>query len=137
MSLDTDGADALMVTTDRAVVVGNALQGAGISEMVAFVGQVFVEVEGPVELGDFILPSGRADGTGRAVRPDRLRAGEAAQVVGRAWSDSPGPSGGRVCVAVGVQGADAMSALSATLANQQRMIEALHEALGSTGGGGG
>ena len=86
VSLDTEGADALMVTTDRAVVVGNAIKNAEASEMVAFVGQVYVEVDGPAASGDFILPSGRSDGTGRAVRPDLLSAAEAGRVVGRAWA---------------------------------------------------
>jgi hypothetical protein len=129
VSLETAGADALMVTTDRAVVVGNAIHGAETSEMVAFVGQVYVAVDGPVASGDFILPSGRDDGTGRAVPPDRLAPADAAGVVGRAWSDSPGEEPGQVCVAVGVQGADALSALSAALVNQQRVIEALQAGL--------
>lgn len=129
VSLDTEGADALMITTDRAVVVGNAMNGAETSEMVAFVGQVFVEVDGPVASGDFILPSGREDGTGRAVPSGRLSPADAGRVVGRAWGDSPGAEPGRVCVAVGVQGADALSALAAALANQQRTIDGLSEAL--------
>lgn len=129
VSLDTEGADALMVTTDRAVVVGNAIRDAEASEMVAFVGQVLVDVDGPVASGDFILPSGRSDGTGRAVHPDLLSPAEAGRVVGRAWGDSPAPEQGRVCMAVGVQGADPQSALAAALANQQRRIEALSEAL--------
>jgi hypothetical protein len=129
VSLDTDGADALMITTDRAVIVGNAMNSAEASEMVAFVGQVFVTVDGPVASGDFILPSGRDDGAGRAVPPGRLSPADAAGVVGRAWGDSQGEGTGRVCVAVGVQGADALSALSAALVNQQRTIDLLHERL--------
>lgn len=129
VSLETDGADALMITTDRAVVVGNAMSGAETSEMVAFIGQVYVEVGGPVASGDFILPSGRNDGAGRAVAPGRLSVAEARGVVGRAWSDLPVAEPGQVCVAVGVQGADALSALAAALVNQQDRIEALHAAL--------
>lgn len=129
VSLDTEGADALMVTTDRAVVVGNAIRDMEASEMVAFVGQVLVEVDGPVASGDFILPSGRSDGAGRAVHPDLLSPADAGCVVGRAWADLPAAEQGRVCVAVGVQGADPQSALAAALASQQRRIEALSEAL--------
>jgi hypothetical protein len=129
VSLDTADADALMVTTDRAVVVGNAVRDAEVSEMVAFVGQVLVEVDGPVVSGDFILPSGRSDGAGRAVGPDSLSPADAGRVVGRAWSDLPEPGLGQVCVAVGVQGTDAQAALAAALVNQQRRIEALSEAL--------
>ncbi len=129
VSLDTEGADALMVTTDRAVVVGNAIRDTEASETVAFIGQVRVQVDGPVASGDFILPSGRSDGAGRAVPPDQLSPADAGRVVGRAWGDRADAGPGRVCVAVGVQGSGPLPALAAALANQQRMLEALNEAL--------
>ena len=53
VSLATEGADALLVTTDRAVVLGNAPSGKdGSREMVALVGQVLLDVDGPVASGD-------------------------------------------------------------------------------------
>jgi hypothetical protein len=137
VSLDTDGADSLMITTDRAVVVGNAVGGSESGETVALIGQVWAEVAGPVQSGDFILPSGRSDGTGRAVAPDRLSPDEAPMVVGRAWSDSAAGPAAPVKVAVGMQGADAMSALGTALSNQQRTIEALTERLSGAGPSGG
>jgi hypothetical protein len=129
VSLQTDEADSLMITTDQAVVVGNASGGVESGETIALIGQVWALVDGPVESGDFILPSGRNDGAGRAVARDRLLPAEAPQVVGRAWSDSPDAASARVKVAVGMQGADALSALSRALANQQRTIAALEEAV--------
>src|SRR5690606_25556903 len=123
VGLETDGADALLVTTDRAVVVGNVLADSeALGETVALVGQVRLEVTGPGRPGDFILPSGRGDGVGRAVSPDALPLRELGQVVGRAWSAA---LDGAVTVAVGLNGADACCILGEKLAGQQREIDEL------------
>lgn len=133
ISLATEGADALLVTTDRAVVVGNAPAGRDVPvETVALVGQVALCVSGPVRSGDFILPSGRNDGEGRAVAAAALSPALAGQIVGRAWQDKPYPATAPVVVAVGIQGADAIAALSAIwqaqddrLAELQRQFAAI------------
>ncbi len=119
ISLDTTGADILLVTTDRAAFVGNMPPGdAGHGERVAFMGQVQVWVENAVEAGDYIVPSGRHDGVGRAVAPDAIDALMAAQIVGRAWeagSEQVEGAARRVNVAVGV-GAAPVSGLAQVLA---------------------
>lgn len=126
VSLATAGADSVLVTTDRAVVVGNAsLGGDAAAETVALIGQVLLSVHGPAASGDAILPSGRDDGMGRAVAPSRLTAAEAGQVVGRAWADKPSAGTGAVLVAVGMQGADGMAALSAAVTAQAAEIAEL------------
>ncbi|MGK7865370.1 hypothetical protein [Falsiroseomonas sp. E2-1-a4] len=130
VSLVTAGADAVLVTTDRAVVVGNAsMAGDAAVETVALIGQVLLSVHGPAASGDVILPSGQADGMGRAVAPGRLTVAEAGQVVGRAWADKRSEGPGAVLVAVGMQGADGMAALSAAVAAQAAEIEALRRSL--------
>ena len=127
VGLETDGADALLVTTDRAVVVGNVLAGSeGFGETVALIGQVRLEVTGAVAAGDFILPSGRNDGIGRAVAPDALPLGDLGLVVGRAWSEA---EDGLVTVAVGLHGADASCVLGEKLDRQQREIDDLRETI--------
>ena len=55
---------------------------------VAFLGQVPVKVQGPVHRGDFILPSGKNDGTGIAVSPKTLTPDKYGQIVGVAWQSS-------------------------------------------------
>lgn len=55
---------------------------------VAFLGQVPVKVRGPVHRGDFILPSGKNDGTGIAVSPEALTPDRYGQIVGVAWQSS-------------------------------------------------
>ena len=128
VSLDTSGAEALLITTDRAVVVGNARlpDTAEGEETVAMVGQVRVALDGAARPGDFILPSGRNDGRARAVSVDALTPHCAAQIVGRCWEHSAGPT---ALVAVGVQGADAAAAMTATLAAQDARLTRLEAAL--------
>jgi hypothetical protein len=57
-------------------------------EKVAFMGQVPVYVTGEVHAGDYILPSGRNDGWGRAVSPSEMQAEDYGKMVGIAWSSS-------------------------------------------------
>lgn len=126
VSLATEGADALLVTTDRAVVVGNAMP-SGDRETVALIGQVLVELEGSAKPGDFVLPSGRGDGRARAVSHAELTCKDAAAIVGKVWAELPAT--GHALVAVGVQGADAMAAIATTLAAQASELAALRSAV--------
>ncbi len=130
VSLVTEGADSLLVTTDRAVVVGNVSKaGDNDAETVALIGQVKLQIASAVRSGDFIVPSGRNDGIGHAIPPTDITPALAPQVVGRAWEDKEAGESRAVTVAVGVQGADAMAALGAALAAQEQKIVQLHEAL--------
>jgi len=124
VSLVTEGADSVLVTTDRAIVVGNAPDAANMSgwERVAMIGQVPVSVEGPVAPGDFIVPSGRGDGLGRAVAAGAVTAAEAAAIVGRAWQASPETGVKAINVAVGAPGATAVQALTGALSAQAAEI---------------
>ena len=136
ISLDTEGSEALMVTTDRAVVVGNAPAPSeeGRSEHVAMMGQVPVFVEGPVRAGDYILPSGRDDGTGLAVAPSALAPADLCRVVGRAWADGQGGGCRRVLVAIGVAGATAADAGAQLIGAQAERIAALEARLDALAG---
>ncbi|MBV7266236.1 hypothetical protein [Erythrobacter ani] len=123
ISLYTSSADALLVTTDRAVVVGNApLDDSELGEMVALIGQVELSMVGVAEPGDFVVPSGREDGSGRAIAADKLTANDIARVVGRVWLvEHPGTAK----IAVGMQGAQPGSALAELATQQERRICAL------------
>lgn len=85
----TEGADQVLVVSFKPIVLGNmpAEGKEKLSEKVAFMGQVPVKVVGPAHKGDYIVPSGGNDGTGRAVSPAELTAEQLPQVVGRAWAD--------------------------------------------------
>lgn len=125
VSLVTDGADALLVTTDRAIVLGNARDDCSDVEMVTMIGQVPVFVRGAVTAGDFIIPSGRNDGSGIAVAPDCINEDQAAAVVGKAWASCPRTGLRRVLAAIGVSGATTAAANAKVVARQAQTIAAL------------
>lgn len=120
VSKKTDGAQHFLVRSSSAAVAGN-WPGNNLSQfsLIAFMGQVLVKVNGPVKLGDFIIPSGRQDGTGIAVSEDQLTMAQQTMIVGRAWSSSDDISEKLVLCAVGTQ----FSApnFSAEIANVQRL----------------
>ena len=53
-------------------------------------GQVPVKVIGEVAIGDYILPSGNADGLAMAVSSDEMKARDFTRIIGIAWETSDG-----------------------------------------------
>ena len=87
----TTGADQILAISTKPVVLGNQPDEAEQDnfEKVGFLGQVPVFVQGPVELGDYIIPSGKNDGIGIAIGKDELTAEILPLIFGKAWSSSP------------------------------------------------
>ena len=84
ISRTTAGADRAMVVSAAPVVVGNKPAGSADNfATVAFVGQVFVRVAGPVASGEYIVASGKNDGRGIAKHKNDLTAEDL--LVGQAW----------------------------------------------------
>ena len=124
VALDTEVADSLHVTTDRAAVLGNVgMLPIALCENVALLGQVPVKIRGPVRAGERIVPSGGNDGIGRAAGPDD----GPQRAIGRAWTDWQGDGLGEVIVAVGLADAPAARDLAGLVEHQQRCIETLLE----------
>ena len=69
---------------------------------VAFIGQVPVKVRGPVNSGDYILPSGLNDGIGIAINPKTITFGQYREAIGIAWESSKEKIA-KVNVAVGIK----------------------------------
>jgi hypothetical protein len=93
------------------------------------IGQVPVEVEGPVAAGDYIIASGNNDGCGIAVPRDELTPGQAASVVGRAWESSDQEQCRPILVAVGMGAAG--NAIAEALSEQAELIELLQAQVAS------
>ena len=108
VSKATDGADQLLVVSTAPIVAGNdpGEEHRAVYELVAFIGQVQVQVRGPVTAGDFIIPSGLDDGSGVAIAPEAITAAQFAQVVGQAWEDADNTGLKTVRVAVGLVQSD-------------------------------
>lgn len=105
ISKNTTNADHCMVISTKPIVLGNTPEEGKEKEYekVAFMGQVPVRVMGKVDLGDYILPSGKNDGLGIARKPKDLSPYEYRKVVGIAWSAGNSPTGFNVInIAVGM-----------------------------------
>jgi len=87
----TAGADQILAISTKPLVLGNQPEESeeNMFEKVGFLGQVPVFVQGPVALGDYIIPSGKNDGIGIAIGKDELTAELLPLIFGKAWSDSP------------------------------------------------
>ncbi|MDP6699380.1 MAG: hypothetical protein QGH25_07015, partial [Candidatus Latescibacteria bacterium] len=103
-----EGAERVLAVSTAPFALGNmpADEDAHLFEKIGFIGQVPIKVEGPVAVGDYIVPSGREDGTAVAIAPDGMQPADFAQVVGRAWEASAARGVKRVNVAVGLQAND-------------------------------
>lgn len=84
------GAERIMVVSYKPIVLGNMPQEneADLYEKVAFMGQVPVKVFGKVNIGDYIIPSGKNDGIGKAINPGLITIDQIKDIVGVAWSES-------------------------------------------------
>ena len=86
----TTNAKQFMVISTKPAILGNMpTKGSeNLYNKVAFLGQIPVKVRGNVFVGDYILPSGLNDGTGKAISPEAIRADQYREIVGVAWSGS-------------------------------------------------
>ncbi len=112
---DLTGAEQILVISSNPALVGNAA-GAEESardgfEVTAFLGQVPVKVLGAVASGDFLVPSGRDDGTAVAVAPTALDFDDLGRVFAVAWEGSDAEGMHLVNAAVGLDQAAAVEAL--------------------------
>ncbi|MBK8192240.1 MAG: hypothetical protein IPK76_03095 [Lewinellaceae bacterium] len=128
ISKRTDGADWVMTISDQAVVLGNAVYDGTEAhyEITSFIGQVPVWVSGKVSKGDFIIASGKNDGTAIAVSPQDLQPEQGRLIVGRAWENKETEEVARVNTVVGLpEAASTTMALVKRVAAQQAEIAML------------
>ncbi|MFC1771055.1 hypothetical protein ACFLZV_04120, partial [Candidatus Margulisiibacteriota bacterium] len=102
ISKNTKDADQIMVISSSAGIAGNFPQkNEHLYRLVSFFGQVNVKVSGIVNVGDYIIPSGKNDGAGIAVPPENISARDLYHILGRAWEGSNISSVKSLKVAVG------------------------------------
>ncbi len=121
----TEGANKFLVISTKPIVLGNMPEQSRQKEYekVAFLGQVPVFVTGKVQAGDYILPSGRNDGMGKAVAPSRMQAEDYGRIVGVAWSSSDSQSYNLIHAAIGLNNGD----ISKLVIEQEQMIRELEK----------
>ncbi|MEM1269540.1 MAG: hypothetical protein AAGI08_05755 [Bacteroidota bacterium] len=127
VSLTTEGADEVLVVSTQPAVVGNAPQGESTEGFaaIAMLGQADVRVVGSVDAGDYVLASGRGDGTAVAVPAGEITPEMLNRLIGRAWSTKPGAGEGTVNVAVGLNRTEVLSDL--LRAERERNEQQEHE----------
>ena len=127
ISKQTEHADHFMVVSQNPIVLGNMPEAsiAKSFEMVGFMGQVKVKVEGVVKSGDYILPSGHHNGVGRAVSPHQMRVEDYHQIVGVAWESSAIDGVKLINTAIGINTND----LTHIIVHQQRELDRLSKAV--------
>jgi hypothetical protein len=86
ISYDTEHSDHNLVISTKPMMLGNEIKGnMSDYEKVAFMGQVPIRVQGVVNQGDYILPTGEHNGYARAVARDEIGFDEIPNIVGIAW----------------------------------------------------
>lgn len=128
VTLNTAGADRVMIASTAPIMTANTTPSTEADDArrvaVAFVGQVPARVRGSVEVGDLIVPSGKDDGTARAVSPGEYRRSTHGPIAGQAWSAKTAEEIGKVTVAVGL---GRNGAVAKRLQAQQAQIEQKNE----------
>jgi hypothetical protein len=131
--LETSGADRVMIASRAPILTGNATPATSADDnervAVAFVGQVPAKVRGSVDVGDLIVPSGKADGTAQAVAPEEYRRAEHGPIAGQAWSPKASEQVGEVTVAVGLGRSGAVAERMEDQRDRIAELEAENEAL--------
>ena len=98
----------ILVVSTSPAVLGNLKPNSEINqyEKVAFLGQVPVRVNGVVTAGDYILPSGKNDGTGIAVSKNNINVDQYNDIIGVAWSSTLSTNISKVNMAIGLNSND-------------------------------
>jgi hypothetical protein len=133
ISRNTEGAQHVMAISTNPIVLGNMPEQGKESryEKVAFMGQVPVRIAGPVQEGDYVLPSGKNDGLAIAVRPAELPSSAFREIIGVAWESNADIGMHVVNVAVGLNTNDLAGRVSdleaevQSLKSQMDRIEAM------------
>ncbi len=119
ISKNTRNADQVMAITAQPMVLGNMQQGdnAADFEKVAFLGQIPVYVKGPVQVGDFIIPSGKNDGIAVAIPGSAVTPAMLHQVLGNAWDAYDGEGVTLINTSIGLRPRE----ISSMIKNQTSM----------------
>ncbi len=125
-------ADKFMVVSAAPAVVGAMPPTAAeeaLYEKIAFIGQVPVKVQGVVEIGDYLLPSGKEDGLAIAVAKGNMAALDYTRIIGVAWQASDPRKRGEayqmITCAVGINQND----MAAMIEQMQTVMNGMQEAI--------
>lgn len=123
ISKDLNGAEQIMVVSTNPIMLGNApeLTREPEGEKVAFMGQVPVNVIGPVAAGDFIVANPATPGYGRAVAPASITAQQLFLTIGRALESRSNGGTHSVNTLIGIDKADYVKVIESMDARLQSL----------------
>lgn len=101
---DLAQAEQIMAVSHKPIVLGNvpAVGREALGNKIAFMGQIPVKVQGPVNAGDYIVGNPATPGYGTAVAPSDMTAEKARLTVGRSWENKPNEGPKMVNTVIGV-----------------------------------
>ena len=117
ISKQTSEASAVMVVSDKAMILGNVKENEAGYERVAFVGQVPVLCSGPVQTGDWIVASNKNDGSAIAISSSAITLDH--KIVGRALESNDSNNLKRVNTMIGM---DQSTSRDIIISNMQQTI---------------
>ena len=126
ITLSTLDADRVLVVTDRPAIIGNHRADANdtCTQNVSLLGQVPVKIIGAVSTGDWIIPSGKADGLAFAKSSLEINLDDV--IIGQAWETNLNAEEKLVNVIVGIDQTSALrsiiSSLQSTIQDQDRKL---------------
>ncbi|MEE3163275.1 MAG: hypothetical protein VX286_01220 [Bacteroidota bacterium] len=92
LSFRTEGAERLVVISTNPIVLGNMQEDDHFGyEKAAFMGQVPVRVNGRVNYGDYLIASGKNDGSAVAISKESFQSSQLKDVIGVAWERGISP----------------------------------------------
>ncbi len=129
VSRDLSNADHVQVISTAPAFTGNdpGYDKRDQYALVSMMGQVPAKVTGVVRAGNYIVASGKNDGTGIAIPAEKMTADDFRLMVGRAWASSDVPGVKLVNTAVGL----GASGVYAYLHKQDQRIASLEQQLSS------
>ena len=125
VSLKTETADHIFVISTQPAVLGNMPPEGRTEnhEKVAFLGQVPVLIKGKVNLGDYVVASGKNDGLAISISKNDISPADLSKVIGVAWDEATNPNAiNSVNVALGIN--DAVDNVSSDLLHELSEVEA-------------
>ncbi|MBT5954846.1 hypothetical protein HOG98_09030 [bacterium] len=77
-----------MVVSSAPIIAGNWQGDDSNLVLTAFLGQVPIKIKGQIRAGDYIIPSGKNDGYGIGIRPEKINKDNVDKIVARSWETS-------------------------------------------------
>ncbi|MBT6120191.1 hypothetical protein HOH45_01840, partial [bacterium] len=84
----TNQSQHYMIVSSSPIIAGNWQGNNSNLVLTAFLGQVPIKIKGQIKAGDYIIPSGKNDGYGIGISPNKISKDNVDKIVARSWETS-------------------------------------------------